>query len=482
MSFRGVFKGASFLSLSEIIGQACSLIRTIVLARFLAKADFGVAAMLGMILTIFEMSGKMALGQQIVQSKYSREEGFINSLHFNQITLSTTSAILIFASAWPIAHFFVGSQYIVTIMILAVVPLLGGFTNLDVYRQTKDLKFGAQVLSEVLPQIAITLAVWPLAMIFHDYRAVLWLLITKSALYIIMTHLLAHQSFRPRFDARRLKESLKFGWPLLVSGFVQFGNFQGDSAIIAAKYSLEQLGEFSAALTIAMAPGLIIMKVSSAISLPLLAHVQDDDVELSIKYQRYVEIMAFLSCCMMLGMFFCGEQMVVLLFGAKYANIGGLASFLTAVQALRVIRNVIGDTAMARGDTMNNLVSSSWRLSGLTVAILVSLTHGSLIWFAVAGIVGETVALSAVISRLARRHRITPIYTISPTILGLVIVLVAVALRWTLSIGPYSLMNWIVMPGMLIFGGFFYLLFFREFRSLVLGLITKTPLKMHLQA
>jgi len=464
-----LFRGASFLSASEVVTQGCSFARNIILARFLTKADFGVAALLGMILILFEMSGKMALGQQVVQSRHGDEPGFVTSMHFTQFAVGTLSALLILAFAWPLSHFFSGPQYLASIMMLALIPFVTSLNNLDVYRRTRRLTFGPLVLTDAVPQVLTTLAAWPLAMLFQDYRAVLYLLLGKAFLSSSMTHLMAERRYSLRFDAHWLRESLKFGWPLLLSGLLQFGNFQGDSMVVGAAYSMAQLGEYSVALTLAMAPSQTIFRVGGSLSLPLLAEVQNDIPRFTLRYSQYAQTMALIGCSTMLGMLFCGEQLVVLLFGAKYAGIGTLACWLTAAQALRILRAATVAAAMARGDTLNNLMSSSWRLSGLLLAIGVGLMKGSLMWFAVAAFVGEVAALGAAVFRLKVKNSILPRVTAMPAFLGLVCVVLAVAPRWVLSIAPSSYLNWLLLPLALCLTIVAFTVCFPELRSGVAG-------------
>jgi O-antigen/teichoic acid export membrane protein len=444
--YRTILKGTSFLSAAEVVTQACSLARNIILARFLTKADFGVAALLGIILSLFEMSGKMALGQQVVQSRHGDELGFMSSVHFTQCVVGTLSAFLILICAWPVSHFFSASSYLASIMMLALIPLVNGLNNLDVYRRTRQLNFGPLVLTELLPQVVITFVAWPFVLIFQDYRAVLCLLLGKAFLTVSMTHLLAERRFSLRFDARWLRESLKFGWPLLLSGIIQFGNFQGDSMVVAGAYQLSQLGEYSVALTIAIAPCMMMLRTGASLSLPLLAEVQSDGSRFAYRYGELAQIMAVVGCSIMLGVLFCGEQVVVLLFGAKYAGVGALACWLTAAQSLRMIRGATIVATMARGDTVNNLISSSWRLSGLLLAVGVGVARASLTWFAVAAFVGEVTASVAAVVRLASKHGIAPRITYKPAALALACVLSAVAVKWALSIGPYSILNWALLP------------------------------------
>ncbi len=443
--YNKVLKGTSLLSVSELINQGCSLIRNIILARFLTKADFGVAALLGMVLTLFEMSGKLALSQQVIQSKHGDEPGFVGSVQFTQFAAGTFSAILILLAAWPLAHFFSGQQYFTSIISLALIPFINGLNNLDVYRFARRLSFGPMVLTDVVPNAITTLAAWPLAVFFRDYRAVLFLLLGKGFLTAVMTHLLAERHFSLRFDARWLRESLNFGWPLLLTGFVQFGNFQGDSMVVAAAYPLAQLGVYSVAMTMAMAPGFAILRISTSLGLPLLAEVQNDERRFGIRYRQFVQAMVLVGCLATLGMMFCGEQVVVLLFGAKYAGVGALACWLMAAQSLRILRGAPVIAAMARGDTVNNMVSSFWRLSGLLLAVVVGLLKANIIWFAAAALAGEIVALGATIIRLDAKHSVSPKITIMPSALGVACVLSAGAVKRLVSLGPNSFFNWLML-------------------------------------
>jgi O-antigen/teichoic acid export membrane protein len=461
---RKLWKGTSFLSASEFVSQGCSLIRNIILARFLTKADFGVASLLGIVLTLFELSGKMALSQQVIQSKRGDEPGFVSSVQFTQFAAGSISALLILLAAWPLAHFFSGHQYLASIMALALIPFVNGLNNLDVFRYARRFSFGPMVLTDMVPQLVTTLAAWPLAVYFKDYRAVLVLLLGKAFVSATMTHWLAERRYSLSVDGHWVRESLKFGWPLLLNGFIQIGNFQGDSMVVAAAFPLAQLGVYSVAMSIAMTPGFAILRIGSSLGLPLLAEVQNDLPRFIVRYGLFVQSMALIGCAATLGMLFCGEQMVVMIFGAKYAGVGALACWLTAAQSVRILRGASIVASMARGDTVNNLVSSLWRLSGLLLAVIVGLLKCSITWFAVAALVGEVVALAATIIRLDAKHSVAPKATLMPAALGVASVVCAGVVKWLLELGPHSYVNWLFLPIFLLLSIGMFTLCFRELR------------------
>lgn len=463
--YRKVLKGTSFLSASEVVSQACGMVRNIILARYLTKADFGVAAILGMVLTVFELSGKLALSQQVIQSKHGDERGFVASVQFTQFVAGAFSALLILAGAWPFAHFFSGPKYLPSIMALALIPLINGLTNLDVYRFSRRLSYGPLVLTNIIPQVITTVAAWPLAVWLGDYRAVLVLLLGKAFLSAVMTHGLAERRYSLGFNPVWFRECLNFGWPLLLNGFVQIGTFQGDSMVVAAAFPLAQLGIYSVALTIAMAPSMTILRIGSSLGLPLLAEVQSDVPRFNSRYGQLAQIMALIGCGVTLGMLFCGEQVVVLLFGAKYAGVGVLACWLTAAQSMRILRGATVIAAMARADTVTNVTSSLWRLSGLGLAIVVGVLKANIVWFAVAALAGEIVAVAATIVRLSSKHSVSPKLTVLPTALAMVCVLAGGATKWLSGISQYSLFNWLLLPVFLLLSAALFVFCFGQLRT-----------------
>ncbi|MGH8022351.1 MAG: oligosaccharide flippase family protein, partial [Limisphaerales bacterium] len=248
--------------------------------------------------------------------------------------------------------------------------------------------------------------------------------------------------------------------------------------VVAAAYPLAKLGVYSVALTLAMAPSLAVLRVSTSVALPLLSEVQGDAVRFTNRFRLFAQSMAVVGCCITLGMLFCGEQVVVLLFGAKYAGVGALACWLTAAQSLRVLRGAPVCAAMARGDTVNNMVSTLWRLSGLAFAAGVGLLKASLDWFAIAAIAGEIISLLATTTRLSRKHSVPVTMTLAPGTLAAACALVAVGTKAALALPPNSLLNWLVLPIALLTATAAFMACFQELRRYAVSLARHLTARM----
>lgn len=93
----------AILTVGQVLSYGLSFARSVLLARLLTKADFGLAAMFGMTLSILEIAGRMSFGQQIIQSKDGDTESFQATSQAFQSVLVTFQALLLICLSYPLA-------------------------------------------------------------------------------------------------------------------------------------------------------------------------------------------------------------------------------------------------------------------------------------------------------------------------------------------------------------------------------------------
>jgi O-antigen/teichoic acid export membrane protein len=420
-----ILGNSTLLSAAEVVNNVCMFLRNLILARILSKADFGIAATLALVVSLFELAGKMSFGQQMTQSMEGDRPEFQKATHASQALAGALSAALIVVFSFPLSHLFGMEAHREALMLLAIIPLCTGFASLDIYRQVRHLRFTPLVLTDTVPQVIITLVAWPLAKWLQDYRAILCLLLVKAFFSLVASHLLSQRLYRLCWQPNFVLENLRFGWPLLASGFLMFGIYQGDRMLIAGTYTMSDLGVYAAAATIAMMPYLAIFRITGTISLPVMARVQTDLAKFQNYYRLFAQALALLGALFVVAMVLGGQTTIALLLGNKYREAGALLAWMAFGQAFRIIRGAPTCAALAKGDTINTMLANLFRLSGLLLAVPVALLKMDLRWIAVAGGIGEIIALGASIVRLRSRHGIHLGDCLYP--LGLVIALVAAA-------------------------------------------------------
>ncbi len=371
-----ILKSSAILTAGRLLVYSLSFARNLILVRMLTKVDYGLAAVFGLTIGLLEVAGRMAFGQQVIQSREGNSDSFLETSHAFQMAAGTCGAVLIALMSVPLARLFEVPNCWPSFALLACVPLCKAFEHLDVFRQQRDLNFLPSALVEVIPQLVVTAAAWPLAHWLHDYSVIVWLMVGNAVLSMVMTHFAATRPYRLVWHRVLGRRMLKFAWPLLLNGLVMFLCQEADQILVAKSLSLSSLAGYALALTLVSIPWFIFAQTGSTLMLPILSRAQDEWERYREAYRECVTYAAMASVFLLLPLIVAGEQIVTLLYGAKYSGVGPVIAILGAASAVRFVRFTPAIAAMAKADTINQLYANLWRAISFPLAIIVVLTAG----------------------------------------------------------------------------------------------------------
>ncbi len=446
---KAVLTGSALLTVAQGISFVSSFVRNIIFARLLTKADFGVAATFAMVIALLEFTAKCGLERQVVQAKDGESRNFVGTAHAAQAMIGIASALAMLAVAPGIARLFDSAAATGAFRWLAVIPLARAFLNLNVNRMMRDMRFGAFVLVEAVPQVIVTLAAWPMAIWLKDYRSLLILLVARWLLVLLCTHFLADRPYRLRLDKKHLPEMVGFGWPLVVNSMLIFGITQGDRLIVGISHTMADLGVYSVAAQITIVPTMMLCQTVASLLLPIMSRVQDEAKQFFGTYRLCAHAIAGLATAFAAAVILAGEPIVRLTFGQKYAGIGQLLTYLVAAQALRIMRVPPTLGAMAKGDTKNIMLANAARLGGLVPAIMLGVRGAPITHIALAGLAGEAAAWITSVFRFCRQHGVCIKDGSLPTLAALSLVAASTATKESGIVSP-SLGASLLMAGLFV--------------------------------
>jgi acetyltransferase-like isoleucine patch superfamily enzyme len=201
--------------------------------------------------------------------------------------------------------------------------------------------------------------------------------------------------------------SERSGWPLVINGALLFAINQGDRIAVGAVYSKEQLAVWSNALLLVSAPLMLLGRVAVSIALPILSRCKAHRSVFDDRYAAYMQGLAMIAALLATAMLLAGGPVMKLVFGPAYAQAGEFIGLLALGQAIRVIR--IGPTvaALVYGQTTTLAAANLGRMVGVALAIAAASQGAEMKWIAIAGVLGEVLALGLAIggSVLVRRSR-----------------------------------------------------------------------------
>jgi O-antigen/teichoic acid export membrane protein len=421
-SKHSILKGGATLTLGQGVSQACAFIRSIIVARLISPADFGIAATFAVTISVFEMMTNLSADKLLVQAKDGDEPGFQKTAQAISAGRSLMVASVIFLMGRPIANLFGEPQARWAFELLALVPLVRGLFHLDTARLQREMHFRPSVTVDVGSQLLVTAAAVPLTFWLRDYTAMLWVLILQAASATVISHVVAEREYGWAWEKSYARRIISFGWPLLINGLLLFVILDGDRFIIGSAHrlfprssmTLSDLGVWSVAFALAMAPTSLIANVSNSLLLPPLSRLQHDRGQFNQRHSEFAQAVALVGLAVSVPLIVAGGPLIVAIYGGKYAAAGKFAGWLAAMSALRMVRQAPTIAAMALGDTRNAMWSNVARTVALAGVLFTAATGRGVVWIAISGFIGEVLAMAVCLWRLDHRHAIPASFCVRP--------------------------------------------------------------------
>ncbi len=450
---RSLFKGGLSLSVGQVVSQVCSFVRSVILARLISPENFGIAATFAMTFSLLEMLSNFSSDKLLVQSQQGNEPRMQQTAQFFHVIRGVANGGLIFLLAGPISGLFGVPQARWAFQCLALVPVIRAFIHLDTNRFQRDMRFGPSVLVDVISSVAITIAVVPLAWKLRDYSAMLWLLILQSIVFTVGSHLLAERPYRVCWDRNFARQMAKFGWPLLVNGLLMFGIFEGDRFVIGSAnrifphstYNLTDLGVYSVAFSVTMAPTMFVANVFTSLFLPLFSRAQGAVQQFQRRYLACSQLIALISVVISIPFVIAGGKLVSLVYGHKYGGAAVFIGWLAAMWALRMVRVTPTLAAISLGDTPNAMISNVLRSLALLGILVAAGVGAGVVWICISGFFGELLATVVSVYRLRHRFDLPYRLTFGPLLVPAICLLASGVISrnlgdsWGLAIGLSTL-------------------------------------------
>ena len=384
-------RGANIYFVATVVSQVVALLRYVVLARLLGPEQLGVAATLVITASFFDLISDTGSDRFLIQDRDGDTTSVQKLVQLVYVGRGMLIAACLVAFAWPMAQIYKAPQLAGGLTILALSPLILGFMHLDVRRQQRGSDFRSEAVmmlaAETCSLVATIIAAW----LTHDFRAILYGLITRALVTVLVSHLRAKRVYRLGYSREHTERLTHFAAPLMLSGFLLFIGSQGDRVLVGNRLGFVQLGRYSAVLLLVYYPSSVLLRYVHAIYLPMIAAARDDRVRrdrISDQLGGQTQLMAL---SMAVGFAVIAPPMVSILYGARFAQSAVLISLIGILQTTRFLINWPSTVALSMGRSRTVLVGNfvrliafpgglvGWSLLGGLLGVVIGFTGGELL-------------------------------------------------------------------------------------------------------
>lgn len=327
--------------LGKLSTQGMGFVVTIFLARLLEPSDFGLIAMLMVVIGIAQVFTDVGLGGALIQRRKVLPIHYSSVFYFN-ITIATLLTCITFFSAEFVADFYDNKELIPLTQAISALFIISAFSSVQAIRLRKQLNYAlltkVSFISSMLSGIiGITLA----------YNgAGVWSLVAQVISQGIFYNLILWKvtSWFPAlaFSLKALKQLWVFGFRMFLSGLLDAIFTRIDFLIIGKVFSAATLGYFQRAKQF----NSLVLQYSSgslmAVMFPLLSQVQNDLPRFRTIILKSLNILCLVVFLLLGGLYLTAEELIVFLFSdkwipsVKYMEILILSGFGYPISALLV--------------------------------------------------------------------------------------------------------------------------------------------------
>ena len=410
-----------FMSSSAVIAQLAVSLRQFIILRSIGLDNYGIAVPMILSSELLNRLLEMNPGSIVVQDEKGATRKFRNALQFMGVSRGILFCLIILALSVPLAIYNdqYTREYILAFMFMSLVPLIRGFSHIDVFRQMRQRRFGKLAYSSTVTPVATTSIIYVLCFFMNSFWVPLIARVIDAAIGLIMSFVVAERKWRIRFDLQSTIRIIKFTMPLIIGGLVVFICTRGSMLVLGGSeflfgYDIPKsvLGTLSAAVMIAIIPGKLGMKVITQVFSPRFAQLNRDGGSIS-KMCEQVQALSFTLGAASLIMLQGGAIIVPLLLTERFVASGPFLVALSLWSALRVSGTAMKSMALGLGKSKIIMYSNFWSLLGFASSILVIYYQRDLVEIGYCMGIGElmsSISRSVMIKRLVPSVSLTTLF------------------------------------------------------------------------
>ncbi len=420
--------------LFKLFDRGLGFISTVVLARVLTPADFGLVAMAMSVVALIELAGAFSLEVALIQRKAPSRAHYDTTwtlrLMFGVFCALTTAAM-----ALPAAAFYADPRLTPILFLLAAGWLVESTENVGTVDFRRDLNFKKEFIflaTKRVIGVAVTLSI---ALLYQTYWALIAGTLVGRAVGVILSYVM--HPYRPRFDLTMWRELMAFSGWLFATNFFWFINSRLSHFVIGRTQGAGALGIFTVANDVAaLASNEITMPINRAV-MPGLSRMAEEENGLSVGLLKVISVVMLIALPAALGLTAVAEPLVLSLLGPKW---------IEAVPAVQVLAFAGAMQSLTASNQSAYLASGRSHVPAISQLVWVGVLIPLLMWLHDQNVVGiawaqcgATAAATCVSVVLMRHYLGVPLgalfKAIARPLVAAVVMAMAVATLDTLHFG-----------------------------------------------
>ncbi len=301
------------------------IVSTLVLARLLVPADFGVIAMAMIVVGFLEIFGEAGIDLTLIQNQRATRDHYDTAWTF-RIILGFALALLLVAIAPLAAAYFDEPRVAPVMQVLALRAVIVGFENVGVIAFRKELDFAKDFRFSIYRRLGTVAVTLLFAAIMRNYWALVVGMVVGPLIGVVLSY--GMHPFRPRLSLRATRDVWSFSIWIIGKDIGYFFHQRIDTFAVASFSGATVAGGYYIANDLSMQVAQNVAMPLGRALLPGYAKIAHDREQIARLYLNSLAIVAVITLPLGFGMAEVAENLVAVLLGAKWTMVAPLLQVL----------------------------------------------------------------------------------------------------------------------------------------------------------
>lgn len=312
-----VVRGTVLVLAGRWADRVLGFVSTLVLARLLTPADFGLVAMAWMVVGILDVFVDIGVNVQMIQKRGAEPDLYHTGFTLRLLQSSVLAFGMVVAAPFA-AEYLKEPRLEGLLIILAPCLPLGALTSMGVVIRQKEMSFGPEVILQLVKKVAAIMATVVAAILLESYWALVIGNYVSTVAGVVLSYLL--HPYRPKLTLSHVRGMWRHSTALFIQSILGMAAVQIDRITMSRLHSASSLGAYQLAGEIAALPTTELLAPFNKIFLPAFAEAQNDPAQLSRMFVRAMSVSLCMALPASVGLMVLAPSIVQVLLGPKWSE------------------------------------------------------------------------------------------------------------------------------------------------------------------
>ena len=354
----------------RVVSQGIRLAANLVLARLLTPADFGLMALVMVVLQGLEMLSDVGTRLAIINHPRGEERVFLDTAFTIECVRGVGLWVVGLIAAYPVSLGYGEPRLLSMIPVATLVTVISGFGSTKIHLLNRRIELRRVVLIDLGSQLVGSLAMVAAAFAWRNVWALLVNALVVAATRFVLGHFwLPGPRNRFAFDRAIAREILGAGRWVAASTLTSFLSQRLDILILGTLVSLNDLGLYNQANVLANLPMLITGQAIGTVLMPAIAESNRRGPEaLRAAFARALDTVLPTVGVICVGVILVAPPFFTILYDPRYHASGPIAQLMMSMVWFGFCQEITSRTLLAIGEARSLTASNIVKLSVTALA------------------------------------------------------------------------------------------------------------------